>query len=92
MKRTTLSWLVGFLALIALWPVGCVTSIASAAEAAGVGFDDGSTSCISALFIPLPWAGTADDTAFLVAIVGAVLALAIVRWLPWPRHDRSADR
>jgi hypothetical protein len=92
MKRMPLSFLVGFVVLVALWPLGCVGGSASAAEAAGVVHDDGTTSCISAFALPLPWAETGDDSAFLVAIVGGVLAFAAVRWLPWPRRDRSAGR
>lgn len=89
MKRTSLSWLLGFLALVALWPMGCAISIAAAAE---VVHDDGTTSCISALLLPLPWAGPGDGS-FIVAIVGALLTFVLVRWLPWPRRSRrSTDR
>jgi hypothetical protein len=91
MKRTPLSFLVGFVVLVALWPLGCVGGAGDTGEAAGVVHDDGTTSCISAFALPLPWASEGDG-AFLVAIVGAVLAFAAVRWLPWPRRDRSARR
>ncbi len=83
-KSRTLPWLLGFLTLVALWPLGCVSSSAAAAE---VGHGDGTTSCVSALFIPLPWAGQGDG-AFIVAIVGALLTFVLVRWLLLPRRSR----
>jgi hypothetical protein len=67
-----LPWLLGFPTLVALWPLGCVSSSAAAAE---VGHGDGTTSCVR-------------DGAFIVAIVGALLTFVLVRWLLLPRRSR----
>lgn len=78
--RRRLSWIVGLLVLLALWPIGCV------------GDDEGNIACTSAALLPLPgWWGE-GDWFLLVAPLAAVLAFAAVRWLPWRRDDSDTPQ
>jgi len=80
--RKRLSWVVGLLMLLALWPIGCVAS--SHPE---------TYSCISVLLLPLPWVGeNNEELTFVIAVAGAVLAFAVVRWLPWRRRRSTTLR
>ncbi len=64
------------LVLVALWPTLCVSS------------EDGSTSCQSAVFLPLPWGESADTWGIAVAVAAALVTYFAVRdWL-----GRSARR
>jgi hypothetical protein len=53
--------------LVALWPTLCVSQ------------EGGSTSCQSAIFLPLPWGDSADTWGMATAIVAAVLMYLVLR-------------
>ena len=67
--RTLGPWLVGFTVLVVLWPAVCMSE------------EDGPTTCLSTVLLPLPWGESADTWGMAAAVGAAVLAFFAVRYL-----------
>ena len=75
--RTLGPSIAGVVVLIVLWPAVCMSE------------EDGPTSCISAVLLPLPWGESADNWGMVAAVGAALLAFGAVRYLV--RHTRRQD-
>lgn len=67
--RTLGPWLAGFIVLVALWPAVCLSE------------EDGPTTCLSTVLLPLPWGESADTWGMAAAVGAGVLAFFAVRYL-----------